>query len=153
MDAARRLQFGSPDSGRDYADRPVAFGVVLDEGRIACVEVARAGGRDHDLPGGALDPGETPAQALVREFGEETGLKVRPGEIFAYASQYVLKPNGQAVNNLAAFFVAERVGDDPALKIEPDQTLVWLTPEEAIRALRYDYHAWAVTAFLRRLQP
>lgn len=30
------------------------------------------------LPGGAIDPGETPEQAVVREVEEELGLKVRP---------------------------------------------------------------------------
>ena len=31
-----------------------------------------------DLPAGAIDPGETPAQAVVREVREETGLIVEP---------------------------------------------------------------------------
>jgi len=31
-----------------------------------------------DLPAGAIDPGETPAQAVVREVHEETGLIVEP---------------------------------------------------------------------------
>jgi len=31
-----------------------------------------------DLPAGAIDPGETPAQAVVREVREETGLLVEP---------------------------------------------------------------------------
>jgi len=30
------------------------------------------------LPAGAVDPGETPAEAVVREVSEETGLSVRP---------------------------------------------------------------------------
>jgi 8-oxo-dGTP pyrophosphatase MutT (NUDIX family) len=32
-------------------------------------------------PGGAIEPGETPADAVVRECSEETGLRVRPTEI------------------------------------------------------------------------
>ncbi len=31
-----------------------------------------------DLPAGAIDPGETPTQAVVREVREETGLIVEP---------------------------------------------------------------------------
>ena len=33
------------------------------------------------LPGGRVEPGESDAQALVREIGEETGLIVRPGPL------------------------------------------------------------------------
>ena len=36
-----------------------------------------------NLPGGALEPGETPAAAIVREIREETGLEATPVRILA----------------------------------------------------------------------
>jgi 8-oxo-dGTP diphosphatase len=33
-----------------------------------------------EFPGGKLDPGETPAQALIREFEEELALRITPGQ-------------------------------------------------------------------------
>ena len=33
------------------------------------------------MPGGRVEPGETDAQAVVREMAEETGLTVEPGEL------------------------------------------------------------------------
>jgi 8-oxo-dGTP pyrophosphatase MutT (NUDIX family) len=63
--------------GSDLLIMPSVTGVVFDDaGRLLMVEHA-----DRSiwvLPGGAIDPGETPADALVREMWEETGLHVRP---------------------------------------------------------------------------
>lgn len=143
-------QFGRPEPGRSYRDRPAAFGIVEREGRIAVVRVAKPGHPAWiDLPGGALDPGESPEQAVVREYGEETGLKVAAGEAYARADQMFVNTDGEAFNNRATFFRLSLQGEDPALKIEDDHALAWLDPQEALTALRHDAHAWAVAAWLR----
>ena len=144
------LQFGGRVPGRDHPDRPAAFGVAPRDGRLALVRITRPGETPYyDLPGGALDPGEDDAAALVREFGEETGLQVRPARLLCRARQYLVKTDGQTANNLCALFEAAVVGADPALKIEADHDLVWLEPLAALQRLRHDAHAWAVTAWLR----
>ncbi|NEX93151.1 NUDIX domain-containing protein [Caulobacter sp. 17J65-9] len=150
MSDPRALQFGERKPGLDYKNRPAAFGVAPRGGEIACVRIDRGEDSYFDLPGGAIDDGETESQAMVREFAEETGLKVRAGEAFAWAGQYFLKTDGEPVNNLAVFFTAEAVGEDPAAKIEEDHELVWLDPHDALAKLRHDAHAWAVAAWLRR---
>lgn len=144
------LQFGEMAPGLSYLDRPAAFGIVQEGLRIALVRVEKPGhGAWYDLPGGALDPGETAEQAVVREFGEETGLVVAVGEAFAEAGQYFLKTEGQPVNNMAVFFTLRLEGADEGLKIEDDHTLVWMDPQAALVELRHDAHAWAVAAWLR----
>jgi 8-oxo-dGTP diphosphatase len=144
-------QFGSAEPGLDYVDRPAAFGVLERDGAIALVGVAKPGHASWlDLPGGALDPGEDDAAALVREFGEETGLAVAAGSSIGRADQLFVNTDGVAFNNRQALFEAVWVADAPQLKIEADHTLVWLEPQAAIVRLRHDSHAWAVTAWLRR---
>ncbi len=144
------LQFGPRAAELDYPDRPAAFGVAAQSGRIALVHITRPDVAPYfDLPGGALELGEDDAAALVREFGEETGLMVRPVRLLGRARQYLVKTDGQAANNLCALFEAEVVGEQASLKIEADHELVWLEPLHALQRLRHDAHAWAVAAWLR----
>jgi 8-oxo-dGTP diphosphatase len=143
-------QFGVSGVGEVHRERPAAFGVVERDGRIACVFISRPEHQHYDLPGGAVDPGEDVAQALVREFGEETGLVVAPVQRLGVARQYFHMLDGEPVNNLCTLFEARVLGDDPGLKIEDDHTLEWLEPLEAIANLRHDAHAWAVAAWMRR---
>lgn len=144
------LQFGLAGSGPDYRPRPAAFGLVVEDGRLACVRVDRGEGSYFDLPGGAVDGDETEQQAVAREFLEETGMTVRPLVRIAHAAQYFLKSDGEPINNIGGFWIVEQLSLDPGAKVEADHDLVWLEPYEALARLRHDAHAWAVTVWLRR---
>ncbi|HEX2559159.1 NUDIX domain-containing protein [Phenylobacterium sp.] len=147
-------QFGEPAAGREHRDRPAAFGIAVQDGKIALVRVEKPGHEPWlDLPGGAIDPGENEAQALVREFGEETGLAIEAGQAFARGDQYFVNTDGEAFNNRAGFWTVAGFSEAPQLKIEDDHTLVWLDPHEALARLRHDAHAWSVAAWLRRVAP
>lgn len=144
------LQFGTAAAGLDYRLRPTAFGLVFQDGELACVRVDRGEDSYFDLPGGAVDGAETEEQAVVREYLEETGMTVRPGARIAEASQYFRKSDGEPINNTGGFWIAERLSFDPAAKVEADHELAWLDPREALIQLRHDAHAWAVAVWLRR---
>jgi 8-oxo-dGTP diphosphatase len=144
------LQFGLRDPDLDYAPRPTAFGLVFQDSRLACVRVDRGEGSYFDLPGGAVDGDETEAQALIREFVEETGMSIRPFVRIAEAAQYFRKSDGSPINNTGGFWIAEQLSLDLAAKVETDHELVWLHPHTAVAQLRHDAHAWAVTTWLRR---
>lgn len=142
------LQFGQADIDTAYVHRHAVFGILMQDDRIATVRVRR----DipyHDLPGGAVEAGETEAEALIREFAEETGLSVRPIECLVETAQYFRKSDGAPVNNAGGIWRVEALGFDAATKVEDDHTLVWLTPQEALISLRHDAHSWAVLAWLR----
>ena len=144
------LQFGTAEPGLAYRLRATAFGLVLHDGKLACVRVDRREDSYFDLPGGAVDGNETEQQALVREFLEETGMTVRPLARIAEAAQYFRKSDGEPINNTGGFWTADRLSLDPAARVEADHELVWLDPHEALARLRHDAHAWAVTVWLRR---
>jgi 8-oxo-dGTP pyrophosphatase MutT (NUDIX family) len=59
------------------------------------------------LPAGAIEPGESPAAAIVREVAEETGLRVRPERIlgvFGGSDFRHVYPNGDAVEYTVIVF-------------------------------------------------
>ena len=144
------IQFGDKQPGLSYRDRPAAFGVAVKDGRIALARISGAGAAGYDLPGGAIDPGETEAVAVAREFTEETGLNVRAGALLGRAGQYFVRADGTALNNLCAVYVVEILGHDPGAKCEDDHELVWLDPAEALVRRKHEAHAWGVLRWLRR---
>jgi len=146
------LAFKAPDDDLAYADRWAAFGIAEGaNGAIALVEVRKPGKPPYfDLPGGAVDAGEDEPTAIVREFGEETGLVVEVGRRVVEVIQPFLKSDGQPVRNFGGIYGVTVTADRPDLKVEDDHTLVWLDPRDAVVALRHDAHAWAVAAWLRR---
>jgi 8-oxo-dGTP diphosphatase len=147
---AHRLQFGRMEEGLAYPLRPTAFGLVFHDARLACVRVDRGDRSYYDLPGGAIDGEESEEQALVREFVEETGMRVRPLERIAEAAQCFRRSDGAPFNNVGGFWTAGMLSLDPTAKVEADHELVWLHPHTALNELRHDAHAWAVAAWLRR---
>ena len=143
------LQFGHPDPGVSYVIRPATFGLVFSKGQVACVRVTRDTPY-FDLPGGAVDGDETEAEALIREFVEETGMAVRPRDRLVEVGQYFRKSDDSPVNNVGGIWTADLLSIDPSSKVEDDHTLVWLDPHAAVSSLRHDAHAWALTTWLRQ---
>jgi len=67
---------------RDYGDcthtfvRDSARSIILRDGKAAMIHSLKYG--FYKFPGGGIEPGETPAEAMIRETREEAGLVVIP---------------------------------------------------------------------------
>ncbi|MGB3877835.1 MAG: NUDIX domain-containing protein [Shinella zoogloeoides] len=113
--------------GRRLLLVPSVAAVIRDgDGRLLLQE--KASGEGWSLPAGAIEPGETPQEAIMREVLEETGLKVAPVEILGVFGGRDFRhtyPNGDEVEYVVTLFrcaVVEEGGP-------------WTDPET--RSLRY----------------
>lgn len=60
----------------------IAAAIIVRDGRVLMVRRAvTEGSLSWQFPAGQIEPGETPAEAAVRETAEETGLKVTAGAV------------------------------------------------------------------------
>jgi 8-oxo-dGTP diphosphatase len=128
-------RFGdSPKSGVDYKVRPGAYAVLPRDGRLL-LTFQEEPEPEMQLPGGGIDPGESPQQALHREVFEETGWTIaaprRAGAFrrFVYMPEYDLW-----ANKLCIIYVARPVRQlgPPS---EPGHSALWVDPDVAARSL------------------
>ena len=129
------------DDGRS----PVASGQVVDvvagvitdaRGRILLAR--RTEGRDlaglWEFPGGKVDPGETPEQALVRELREELDIEARVGDpVIAVPQQYPHKRLRLDVRRIAAWTGTLKGLDGQALAWVPEHKLASYAMPDADR--------------------
>ena len=100
------------------AEIPCVGAVVRDEqGRLLLIKRGHEPGAGlWSLPGGRIEPGETDAEALVREMLEETGLKVAPGRLLGNVKRPGLDGDVIDIRDYAATVISGtlRAGDDAA---------------------------------------
>jgi 8-oxo-dGTP pyrophosphatase MutT (NUDIX family) len=98
--------------GHDLLLVPSVAAVIRDpEGRVLFQE--KSSGEGWSLPAGAIEPGESPAQAICREVREETGLLVEPREIigaFGGVEFRYTYPSGDRVEYAVVLYLCVPIG-------------------------------------------
>jgi 8-oxo-dGTP diphosphatase len=141
------MQFGRTTPGQTYKERPSVYGLCTRNDKVALVRIGAEFPYKYDLPGGGVESGESDAEAIIREFDEETGLTVWPSRQLGRAGQFWIN-QGAPTNSLCTFFEVELTATDGE-PTEPDHQLMWVAADEAMRKVRHDAHAWAILQWLR----
>lgn len=71
--------------------RVAAYAVVERRGKLLLTHWRRGHLHGWTLPGGGLEPGEDPRDAVVREVFEETGLEARVGKLLGVDSRVMIR--------------------------------------------------------------
>ena len=114
------LKFGER-IGREGVLRPGASALIFDEARERILLTRREDNGRWCLPGGGMDPGESAAEACVREVSEETGLEVKVTKLVGiYTSPDLLIefPDGNKIQPVAFSFEVEITGGELGLSGE-----------------------------------
>ena len=118
--------------GNGILQIPSAAAIIRDaSGRVLLVKSASA--NVWGLPAGAIDLGESPHEAVVREVFEETNLSVAPvrlvgvfgGESFRY-----IYSNGDAVEYFVVVFECETLGGELSARDGEVSDLKYFAPEQ-----------------------
>lgn len=92
----------------------------------------KASGEGWSLPAGAIEPGETPQEAVTREVREETGLVVTPVGILGVFGGHAFRhiyPNGDEVEYVVTVFQCAVVEAGGRWMDAETRALGYFTPE------------------------
>lgn len=128
-------RFGQPfQQGINYVRRPGAYAIIPD-GDDLLLTLQDADELELQLPGGGIDPGETPVRALHREVFEETGYHITNIRRFGAYQRYTFMPE----YDLWAHKICHIFTCTPTLQIsdpiEPDHTVIWMDLNSALSLL------------------
>lgn len=98
--------------------------VVIKDGKVLLARHTYGGGKGKLIvPGGYVEVGETPQDAVVREYLEETGVRIAPREVIG------IRFNS---HDWYVAFVADYVEGEARSDGEENSEVLWLPTDEAL---------------------
>ena len=119
--------------GHDLILTQGVAGIILNEQNELLLQWKGENKGDWSLPGGLVEPGESPAQAIIREVREETGLEVVPKKVIAVFGGQKFQhryPNGDLIETMIIVFRCMVVGGSMAPLDEETVELEYFSASE-----------------------
>ena len=127
----------APKAGERYKLRAGAYAILPNAGQLLLTYQA-APHYEFQLPGGGIDAGESPIQALHREVFEETGWRIaKPRRLGAFRRFVWMPEYGIHAEKLCHIYTAIPVRRHGAPH-EEGHTAVWMDVSDAIQELAND---------------
>lgn len=127
----------TPLQGQKYRMRPGAYAILPRDGRLLLTQQTNPD-PEIQLPGGGIDPGESPLAALFREVYEETGWRIAQPRRLGAFRRFTFMPEydlwAEKLCHVYLAWPARRL----SAPIEPGHSVIWMSPTRAIEALYND---------------
>jgi 8-oxo-dGTP diphosphatase len=128
-------RFGRPPrKGQRYTPRPGVY-AIIDAGDGLLATFQEDPRPELQLPGGGVDPGESPQVALAREVLEETGHTIRGIRRLGMFHRYTYMPEYDLFAQKQCHVYAARLGLRRSAPTEPGHTAVFLPWDVAVAQL------------------
>jgi 8-oxo-dGTP diphosphatase len=92
-----------------FIDRVSVYGVLKTKTKILVQRNPHSS--KYSLPGGGIEIGESPKEALIREFEEETGILIKPGKVLDVGNSLFTWGETFVQNTLIIYSVEYLAGD------------------------------------------
>jgi len=114
--------------GHELLLLPGVSAIVRDDtGRILLAR--RSDNGRWSLPAGVIDPGEQPADAVLREVFEETGVRAEIEGVAGLATHPVIYPNGDACEYLNVWFRCRALSGRAHAADDESTEVAWFDPD------------------------
>jgi 8-oxo-dGTP diphosphatase len=130
-------RYGEPvRAGQRYTLRPGVYGVIVRpaDGSLLLTH-QREPDDEFQLPGGGIDPGEGPLQALIREVTEETGWTIAGARRLGAFRRFTFMPEYGLWAEKICMIYAARPARRRGPPSEPGHSAHWVPPAMAAEIL------------------
>ncbi|MBI1417204.1 MAG: NUDIX domain-containing protein [Limimaricola sp.] len=143
-------RFGEPvQTDRRYIRRPGVYAILPRQGQLLLTFQAEPR-PEVQLPGGGIDPGESPLQALHREVYEETGWRIGRAQRLGAYRRYTYMPEYDLwAEKICHIYVALPVRSLGA-PTEPGHLALWMPTAMALEELANSGEVAFLDNWLRR---
>lgn len=131
-----------------YTERAGSYAILLRHGRLL---LTYQGGihNEYQLPGGGIDPGESPLAALHREVLEETGWRISKPHFIGAFRRYAYMPDydlfAEKICRIYFAFPVRKICDP----IEQNHREYWCDPQEALSLIKNEGDRRLVQSFCK----
>jgi len=145
------LEIGEKLEGKEYNYRETCFAIIEQGDKFLLVYTSK--GKNYSLPGGGIESGETPIEAIKRELIEEAGCKLVSAEEIVQVHCYWNWRDGKTHVERFAHIIKVVIDEDALMSpLENWHTRVYVDKKDAINLVPFPYQKAGIEYYLNNLK-